>query len=118
MKNFSTIYEVTFEDVLEILNRWQSGSMTREEVFDFAESLYYLNTPYGFPEVPKDDRRYVLFSTLELLEMMYTNPTLEEDIPALKRYLLAGKENPVGASKELDEYWSEVDFDSRLTSSK
>ena len=74
-----------------------------------------MNTPYGFPEVPRDDRRYALFSTLELLEMMYTNPTLEEDIPALKKYLLEGKEKPVEASQELDEYWSEVDFDSRLT---
>ena len=96
LKVYNTKDEVSFEDVLDVLNGWESGSITREEAMGFAESLFYLGEP-RWPDLPRSDERSVLFAVLEALEMMYTNPTLKSDIPALRKFLVDGQTSPIEA---------------------
>ena len=79
----------------------------------FGEDFFILcgNT---WPDVPDNTEAYVTFVIIQLLEMLYINPVLPEDIPVLKKALLVARAEPEKALKELDFYFDSVDRESRL----
>ena len=115
LKRFTSIAEITFQDVWNVLDKWEKGEASTESIFAFAEDLYDLGP--GWPDYPRNDQRSVLFAVLESLEMIYTQPTLPSDISALKEFLVVGKTHPLDAWALIDEYWANTDWNSRLKSS-
>lgn len=112
-RKFTSINDVTFEDVIYILHLWETNEANEKDVFSFAEHLYYLDEP-GWPDYPRDDNRSILFAALESLEMMYSQPTLKNDIPALKKFLIMGQSSPVDAWQFIDKYWDSINWEERV----
>ncbi len=112
LKKFTSIDEVAFQDVWDALDKWEKGEVSTENTFAFAEDLYYLGP--GWPEYPRSNKMSVLFAVLESLEMIYTQPTLRSDVSALKEFLAVGETDPLEAWALIDEYWANIDWDTRL----
>ncbi len=108
----SSINDVTYQDVLDILDKWEKDEIDREDAFVFAESLFDL-AEAGWPYYPDGDKRSVLFGVLESLELMWGNPTLKEDIPALKQFLTMGQTAPNDAWQYIGAYWKGINWDQR-----
>ncbi len=113
LKKFTSILDITFEDIGNVLCLWETNEVNEEDVFIFAEDLYYLDT-LGWPDYPRDDTRSILFAVLESLEKIYSQPTLKDDIPALKKFLNIGQASPIDAWSYIDNYWDSIDWDKRL----
>ena len=96
-----------------LLKGWQDGQSSRSEVYEVAEYLFDLVVK-NQPNYPETDSRYVLVGVIEALELMYSQPTLKADIPALRHFLHLGQTNPIAAGKFIDNYWSNIDWASRL----
>lgn len=105
-------HEVTFQDVLRVLDRWEAGEIDAKDVLAFAEDPAILGP--GWPDYPRTDKRSVLFAVLESLEMVYIQPTLRADVPALREFLVVGEESPCEAWNLIETYWANVDWKSRL----
>lgn len=111
-KEFHSLDDFGYEDLLEALNDWQEGKVASWDVSSFAKELGLLEE-HGWPDPPVDDHRFILFEIGHLLENLYGNYTFKEDIPALKRALQLGQIRPQEALDELNAYFDEVDFDAR-----
>ena len=113
MKEFTSIHEVTFADVLTVLEQWNQGIFGSEDVLVFAESLFDLSE-WGWPKYAHAHPLSVLFAALEMLELVYVNPILKEDIPALQAFLQRGQTDPLGAWSAMERYWASIDWDTRV----
>jgi hypothetical protein len=111
-RKFISTNEVTIDDVLNVLEQWEENLLSDEDVIFFAESLYDLGP--GWPVYPRSDKRSVLFGALDALAMLYVQPTLKSDIPALKAFLALGQVDPLPAWELLEQYWSNIDWNARL----
>lgn len=112
LKKFTSTTEITAQDLIETLDLWEQGDINDDEVMLFAEGLY--DSGPGFPFYPESDPRFVIVNVLDAFVMMYTNPTTKDDIPALRKSLEMCTTSPFEASQYLKEYWSRIDWDSRL----
>ncbi len=113
MEKPQSLNGITFQDIENILKQWQFGTITRKKVYEYADSLYYLEFP-GWPAHPKDNPRSVLFMVVESLELMYNNPTIVEDVPALLKALSLAHTNPQQAWEYMDKYWGSINWEERL----
>jgi len=114
MKKFTSIHDVKPEDILTVLDRWQKGELNRDDVFCYAEDLYYLDG-VGWPQYSRSEPRAILMAVLQSLSMIYVQPTLVDDVPALKNLLILGQKDTISAWEFIDEYWKSVDWDERLS---
>lgn len=110
MKKFTSIHDVTFDDLLEVLQAWEDGSLQYEEVQAWAEALYDSRV---HPFESEDDKRSIIEAVIEDLSWMYTNPTLKEDIPALRQFLVMDQSSPREAWQFIKSYWETVDWEKR-----
>lgn len=111
-KEFHSLDDITFEDLLGILNDWETGKIASWDVNELAEGLVELN-PLGWPDLPVDDPRSTLFEILHMLEWLYGNRIFKEDIPILKETLILSQTSPETAQDILIEYFDHIDYDAR-----
>ena len=112
LKRFTSTNDVTLDYLIEALEAWEKGEVSREDMMVFAEYLYELGP--GFPSYPADDVRSIIMNVLDALAMMYTDPTIPSDIPALKQSLHMARTSPSEAIDFLHSYWESVDWDTRV----
>ena len=110
MKKSISIHDVTFHDVVNILNQWERGELTQEEVLLFAEGL----TGQRRPAYSKDNPCSILLTVLDSLATLHVQPILKSDIPALRQSLTLGESSPFEARKFIDAYWDNIDWDKRV----
>lgn len=110
-KTFYCPHEVRFEDLYEVLDDWEADRADFNDVFGFAEGLYFIGG--GYPFYPINDSRYAISDILGYLNMGYSYPILKEDIPAFKEYLIAGQVSPLEAADTFSSYLSSLDIDAR-----
>lgn len=111
-KAFRCVHQVGFEDIHIILDDWSLGRVDADNVFGFAEKLFFVSG--CFPEYPEGDIRTALIDILDLLHMGYSYPVMKEDIPAIKRYLTDAQSDPLVAKEEFDCYLDTLDIDARV----
>lgn len=116
LKKFTSIDEITFQDIFEILEQWEKEMIDDEDVLNFAEGIYYLDES-KWPDYPNSDQNSVLFATLQLLAALHIEPILKSDIPALRNFLTMGQLFPLKAWQFIDSYWDSIDKDKRLEES-
>lgn len=92
--------------LLEILKRWQDGSLTQEKVQEFAERM---TDKYDFPELPHNDDQSI---PVEVLFHLDASPGLlvtKHDVPAMIAFL----QTPLGEAENgwraWLAYWNSVD---------
>ena len=113
-KTYRSCFDINAEDLLELLALWEKKKIKPEEVANFGEDVLVDLCDGKWPESTKGSQEDFLISILELLEMLYTNPILPKDIPILKETLLISQEDPGKASRMLDEYFDNIEWEERL----
>ncbi len=112
LKKFTSMSDVSLEYLSEVLELWGANKMNESEILLFAEQLHDLGP--GFPSYSITDTRSVVVNVLDALVMMYSNPTVKEDIPALQHCIDIARTSPEEALRFLDSYWQSIDWDSRI----
>ncbi len=98
--------------IAQILDDWERGRAEAVDVMAFAENLFF---PFGVRgDYAPSDPRYEFVAIVGLLEMIYTNPILREDIPVLKEALALLPSKPTQAGTLLDQYFNGLDRMTRL----
>lgn len=110
-KEFHSLDELDYNDLLSVLEDWETGACPSWEVSAFTEELMVLAG--GWPDPPVNDPRFMLIEVSHLLEDIEGSYVFKEDIPALKRALQLGQTKPQEALDELNSYFDEVDFEAR-----
>jgi len=113
MRKFTSIEDVSINDMVQLLDDWEDNKLTRGDILYLAEELQVL-CPEGRPSYPKDDSRSILFGVLSALVTLHIQPILKEDIPVIKKFLLDGQAEPINAWKMIDNYWDSIDWEQRL----
>jgi hypothetical protein len=107
VKEYTSIHEVTFEDLLEVLQAWENDELPYPEVQGWAEGITYF---LGWYEYAKDDPRSILLYLIDALDHMYTSPILKKDIPTLRQIAQEAQISVTSASSMLDNFYASVDW--------
>ena len=113
LKQYNSVEDVTLADIFHVLDSWERGLISEKDAFCFAEKLYYLGD-WGWPQYSRNNKRSTLISVLESLAMIYSQPTLKSDIPALKHFLQLGQNDLDEAWVFIDNYWDSIDWQKRI----
>jgi hypothetical protein len=114
MKQYDTWKDVSPQDVLDVLTQWENGLISDEQVYNFAEQIFYLKLKERtWPEYSEDRRESIMHEVLSLLDRMYAEPILRSDIPALRHFLLLAENSPQAAWKAINEWTDNMDWKSR-----
>lgn len=106
MRKFTSVHEVSFEDLLEVLQEWENGVLPYDEVQAWAETVFSSE----WHEYEKDDPRSVLVEVIQLLEDMYWEPILKKDIPVLRRILAEARNSPANAWRQRDAFVETINW--------
>jgi hypothetical protein len=109
MKEFASVHEVSFQDVLEILQQWDEGILEFDKVQAWAECV--LET--GWHDYDQDDPRSLLIHVIGMLDDMYIKPVLKQDIPMLQRVLHEALAAPASAWNILNAFVKSIDWGHR-----
>jgi hypothetical protein len=110
LKKFISIHEVTVQDILDVLDRWEKGQIESSDVLLFAERL----DDQGLPDYARQDPRSIWLMVIEALATLHVQPILKSDIPALKRCLGLSVHSPLEAWEFIDTYWQGIDWGKRV----
>jgi hypothetical protein len=83
MKKFTSIHDVSFGDLLEVLQEWEDDVLHFDKVQAWAETIFLSE----WHEYEKDDSRSILVMVIQMLEDMYWEPILKKDISILRQIL-------------------------------
>lgn len=110
MKSFTSIGDVSLDDLLNLLDAWEVGSLVDWQVQAWAERI---SEGEEWPLFDPADPRAALADVIQLLDLLYGQHILRQDIPALREYLATYQRSPDEASQSLDEYWARVPLEER-----
>ena len=111
---YKTYSDINAEDLINLLTLWEEKKIKAVEVMLFGEEVFDDLCDKRWPEPEKSSKEYFLISVIELLERLYTNPILPEDIPILKKTLLISQGDPTEADRMLDDYFDKIEWEERL----
>lgn len=112
-KTFYSFDDISFEDIMMILDDWQAGRANAEDVSWFAEGIFIIWGPDCLPDLLPSDPRETLVVFVLLFDRIFSEIILREDIPALKDILLEGQHSPESAFKRFDNYLKGIDLKAR-----
>lgn len=109
MNEFTSIHDVSFPDILKILQQWETGILQFDKVQAWAEAIIVT----GWYEYDKDDPRSLLAQVIAMLDDMYIAPIQKRDSLQLQHILQVAIGSPKDAWHELDEFVKSVDWNQR-----
>ncbi len=110
MREFTSIRAVSLSDLLQVLEAWELGQVAYWQVQDWAERI---SEGEEWPTFNIDDPKSAVANVIDLLDLMYVEHLLRQDIPALRAYLHTYLISPEKASQDLDAHWSRIELDER-----
>jgi hypothetical protein len=103
--------EIERNEILALLDQWQSGAIDEREVHEQAEWL--IEQVGEWPNYPEHDPRSIAMEVLSQLEVLNYELITPEDIPAMQAFL----HTPLGKESQgwidWQRYWDSLDLESR-----
>ena len=103
------------QDIIEKLTNWQTGKMSTEEIFDWANDNWIpYEDQYEDNEYSSDgEYQSVTRDVINYLEELFRLDITKDDIHELLKYLLTPKGQYEEGHKELLNYFDSIDWDQR-----
>lgn len=93
-----------------LLQGWQASAVEADEVHYLAEK--WLSEQEWF-DLPREDRRSVVLEVLAQLDILNQQLIIQDDVPALLRFMEQGKQDAPRAWRSWEQYWEGVDLEAR-----
>lgn len=105
----------TRQDIIEKLTDWQTGRMSTEEIFDWANDNWIpYEDQYEDHEYSSDgEYQSVTRDVINYLEELFRLDITKDDIPELLKYLQTPKGQYEEGNKKLTNYFDSIDWDKR-----